>query len=785
LVYRAAEGEPAKLTLVGADGKIEVLGKGQQFVAYGKHPSGAELEWQSGGPTELALADIPAVTEDQINRFLNACAPVIKAQPVEVKKPKANGHDHTAPATAALIDIAAALALVPNGDMPDWESWNNVGLAIYAATAGSEAGWELWRDWSAKNPADDPDATLARWEHYAKSPPDRTGAGKLFAMAAAASPGWRQPSTLRARTNGSHGPVPGVPPVGEPDKPDHKPDKPDGQPDKPDPPDDEPPDPPGDDGPSGRPVPPEIPTITCIAGELPRMVRQAEAALLAAGVEVYQRHKLVRPVEEEYPAADGRITHSAALLAYTPASMLKLLSEVAVWLKPRSRGTGMTVCNPPDKLVQILLDGKGDWTFPHIRGVLTCPTLRYDGSVLKDKGYDTTSRYYLALPSDLVMPEMPEVPTRADAAIALSRLSGLLVRFPFVDAVSKAVAFAILMTQVLRCAMQVSPMLAVSATAPSSGKSFLVDLASAIALGRPCPVIPPGKNEEETEKGIRTKLLSGTPAFSIDNVYGGINMPLLNMATERTHISIRLFSVLEEVEVENSVVIYSTGNNMPIVDEQGRRTIRCCLDSGEERPEFRVFDVNPIDTVMADRGRYIADVLIIARAFLAHLAAGGQRPDIPPMGDSHKTWSKLVREPLVWLGQEDPIKSQELTRQDDPVATRLGALIDAWHLAFGMEEKTLAEATKYATTIPVFMADRQDKDQNDINLAAYNTHREYQEGLLAALRDGFAAGKDGVNTHAWGNWMRKFEGRMSGGMKFVRAEGKLLHGTAKWKLAKA
>ena len=199
LVYRAAEGEPAKLTLVGADGKIEVLGRGQQFVAYGRHPSGADLEWRSGGPAELALADIPAVTEEQINRFLNACAPVIGAVPIELKKPKANGHDHTAPATAALIDIAAALALVPNHGALDWETWNNVGLAIYAATGGVQAGWELWRDWSAKHPDNDPDATLARWEHYAKSPPDRTGAGKLFAMAAAASPGWRQPSMLRAR----------------------------------------------------------------------------------------------------------------------------------------------------------------------------------------------------------------------------------------------------------------------------------------------------------------------------------------------------------------------------------------------------------------------------------------------------------------------------------------------------------------------------------------------------------------------------------------------------------
>jgi putative DNA primase/helicase len=558
---------------------------------------------------------------------------------------------------------------------------------------------------------------------------------------------------------------------------------------------DGPPVPPGGEPPPpddpGRGRPDDLPTIACVRGELPRMVRQAEAALINAGVEIYQRHKLVRPIEEEYPAADNRVTHSAALQAFTPASLTKLLATVATFLKFNKKEDEWLKDDPPDKLVQIILDGKGDWTFPHIRGVLTCPTLRADGSVLTERGYDPVSRYYLATPSNLVMPPMPEAPTREDAEAALERLGALLERFPFEnEAVDKAVAFCILMTQVLRCAMQVSPMLAVSATSPGSGKSFLIDLASAIALGRPCPVIPPGKDETETEKGIRTKLISGTPAFSIDNVYGGINLPLLNMATERTHISIRLFSVLEEVEVENSVVIYSNGNNMPIVDEQGRRTLRCCLDSGQERPEQRIFDVNPIDIVMADRGRYIADILIIARAYLGYLATGGDRPDIPPMGDSHKTWSKLVREPLVWLGQEDPLKSQDLTRQDDPVSMRLGALVDAWHAAFDMGEMTLAEAAKYATTPPTLHADRDDPEQDEANTASYFTHRDRQEALLAVLRDGFAAGKDGVNAYALGMWLRRFEGRpVPGGLRFVKArdeDGKprLKHSSQVWKLAR-
>ena len=556
--------------------------------------------------------------------------------------------------------------------------------------------------------------------------------------------------------------------------------------------------PPEDGPPGGDPPPPDtVPggqrpdkkdrdIIRCVAGELPRMAREAEAFLIKAGVEVYQRNSLVRPIEEDHEAAtvDGikRRTHTAALIAFTPASLMEALSEVIDFVKYNKREKEWVSCDAPDKLIAVLLARRGDWSFPSVRGVLTCPTIRPDGSVLRGKGYDPDSRYYMAMPNDLVLPDIPAKPNKVQARAALKRLTDLLTDFPFVDDVSKAVAVCILMTQVLRCGMECSPLLAVSANAAGTGKSFLIDLASAIALGRPCPIIPPGKNEDETEKGIRTKLLASSPAFSVDNVHVGLNMPLLNMATERTHISIRMFGVLEEVEVENSVVIYMTGNNLPIIDEQGRRTVRCQLDAMVENPEFRPFQVNPIDTVMADRGRYIADILTIARAYLTYRESGGPRPDIPPMGDSHKAWSKLVREPLVWLDMEDVIKSQAISRDSDPVTSRLEAIIEAWHAAFGTAAHTLAEAVKFATTPPVFFA----TSQTDIDQANYDTHKANQEGLLAALRDGFAAGKDGVNTHGLGNWLRRFEGRVCGGLKFIRAKEEDTKHKAggKWRLSK-
>jgi hypothetical protein len=89
--------------------------------------------------------------------------------------------------TAAEIDLAEMVAAIPNNE--DWAGWNNVGLALHAATGGSDHGAVLFDDWSAKSPKYNPYITADRWRHYHRSPPSRTGIGKLIRLALAA--GWR------------------------------------------------------------------------------------------------------------------------------------------------------------------------------------------------------------------------------------------------------------------------------------------------------------------------------------------------------------------------------------------------------------------------------------------------------------------------------------------------------------------------------------------------------------------------------------------------------------------
>ena len=69
---------------------------------------------------------------------------------------------------------------IPNDGPSDWEAWNRIGMALWAATGGAEAGRELWHAWSSRHPAYNETETNARWDHYATSPPTGIGAGTMF-----------------------------------------------------------------------------------------------------------------------------------------------------------------------------------------------------------------------------------------------------------------------------------------------------------------------------------------------------------------------------------------------------------------------------------------------------------------------------------------------------------------------------------------------------------------------------------------------------------------------------
>jgi hypothetical protein len=96
-----------------------------------------------------------------------------------------------------LDQLAEAMRYVPNDDL-GWEEWTSWALAIFAASGGSQRGFEIFDEWSARSNKYDSVTTDDRWYEISGSPPSATGAGKIFA--AARANGWLPPLPLAPPT---------------------------------------------------------------------------------------------------------------------------------------------------------------------------------------------------------------------------------------------------------------------------------------------------------------------------------------------------------------------------------------------------------------------------------------------------------------------------------------------------------------------------------------------------------------------------------------------------------
>jgi hypothetical protein len=435
-----------------------------------------------------------------------------------------------------------------------------------------------------------------------------------------------------------------------------------------------------------------VPVITIEPGKLDRLASKGEAALIAAGVDFYTRGgQVVRPIIDEVEASKGRKTKTARLLAVCEATMLDYLCRWSRWEKYDKRTKKAARANPPGAVARIILARDGEWNFKPLAGVITAPTMRPDGSIFSTPGYDPQTRLVLFDPPP--MPPLIPNASRDDALAALALFEDLLAEFPFINEASKSVALSALITPVVRGAMGVAPLHAFRAPAAGSGKSYLVDLASAIPTGRLCPVIAAGRTEEETEKRLGGAMLLGYPVISIDNLNGELGGDCLCQLVERPIVSVRALGSSRLYQIESRSTVFATGNNIQPTGDIIRRVILCSLDPDMERPEQRKFYGDPVSTVLADRGKYIAAAMTIVRAYLN----SGQTDPMMPLA-SFEEWSHLVRSPLVWLGKQDPVSTMEAARAEDNDLQTLRSVVAEWKEAAGFNNpmstgglKTFAE----------------------------------------------------------------------------------------------
>jgi hypothetical protein len=153
LIYRA-HGDNIKKRKIkfrsrGRSFEIEVLGRGQQFVAYGTHPdTKAKYKWIGPhNPVNTSISELPSLTAQDIDNFEVAIRQFLSEGDCELisKKEKSATAQGEGLGRIHLDYLRAAMQHIPPDD---YDEWISVGMALHHESDGSENGLVLWDEWS-------------------------------------------------------------------------------------------------------------------------------------------------------------------------------------------------------------------------------------------------------------------------------------------------------------------------------------------------------------------------------------------------------------------------------------------------------------------------------------------------------------------------------------------------------------------------------------------------------------------------------------------------------------
>lgn len=431
------------------------------------------------------------------------------------------------------------------------------------------------------------------------------------------------------------------------------------------------------------------PSILVRPGNIPAEVDQIEAALLAGGFGIYQRGgSLVRIVRLPFSVGEDGVQRASGIILLQEIQTPWLLEKFALaarWFKPGE--DDLVAINPPSSHATQLLARTGEWRAPVLHGVVSTPTMRKDGSVLQTAGYDPQSGL-LFEPNGVEFPLVPDHPTKRDAAAALERLALPFREFRFPTKADRSVVLATILTSLIRRNLPSAPLTAIDAPTAGSGKSLLAETIGIIAAGHKPTMLSQGKSAEEDEKRLSSVLMAGDPVLVIDNCERPLAGDTLCSTLTQEFLAARILGKSEVVRMPTNALIMATGNNLEVIGDLARRTLVTRIDTGEERPDRIEHDFNPGVEAMSDRAELVVAGLTVLRAYIA----AGRPNRIVPMG-SFEDWN-VVREALVWLGEEDPIITRERVIADDPRKGDLAELLEIWSDAFGGQTVTLADIEK-------------------------------------------------------------------------------------------
>jgi hypothetical protein len=431
----------------------------------------------------------------------------------------------------------------------------------------------------------------------------------------------------------------------------------------------------------------------------------------------------------------------------------------------------------PEKIARYLL-AKQEWGFLHLVGIINAPTLRNDGSIVDQPGYDAASGL-LFLAGFCDFEPIPQEPTFEDAVEAKNELLQVVADFPFEDEASRSVALAAILTALVRKSISTAPIFGFTAPKMASGKSLLADVVALIATGKINSVIAQAENEAEEKKRILALLSEGDQIICFDNIERPFNSPALCAILTQQEYKDRLLGENETRTVSTNVTFLVTGNNLHFSGDISTRALLCKLDPQLEHPEERTFNINLREYIPQNRGRLVKTGLTILRAF--HVA-GKPPQNIKPFG-RFEDWSNWIRSAIVWLGMVDPCETRKDIENSDPIRQLLSKFFIAWYKIFGNRQIKAKELVTVASLAPgeayrFLRSSSLEEAPESLRKSFTEAHDLLHESLVELATDN----KGVINTRSLAGNLKSYKNRIENGLRLEQSGTR--QGTSLWRIKK-
>lgn len=474
---------------------------------------------------------------------------------------------------------------------------------------------------------------------------------------------------------------------------------------------------------------------------LPAVLDLSEQALLNARSPVWQMNgRLVQPIRINNPnSGDGGVARPTGALVLHPVNehlMLEHFLRAAKFAIKDRKGKWKRSA-PPVELARHYI-ARGMWGLPVLTGIVEAPTMRPDGSILSEPGYDAATGIYLDT-GGIVFPAVPDRPGREDSLAALAVLKDVIKDFPFVPdegepaggrSAYRSVALSGILTAVCRKGLRTAPAHGIDATDRGTGKTLLSNTIARVATGRASATMSHGKSEEEFDKRLFSVLLKGDSVITVDNIERPIQSEEFCTVLTSEEWQCRVLGASVNRTVGTNVLFLLNGNGLTFKGDMSTRVVMCRMDAGVENPGGRRFDRDLSVWVPDHRAELVVAALTVLRAFVV---AGRPGLDVLEPFGRFEDWSNLVRGALVWLGEPDPCVTRRVINAHDPDREALTMLLHAWREAIGTEEwvtaKQLAEKADPRGSAEIGHVDAEDSPADRLREALINITPRYDNPI--------------------------------------------------------